>query len=132
MTTALDTSLRQAAENILAQFGRSTTFTVKSGGTWDNSASAYTGVTTTNYTVTASPPLAYKSGKRDQPGSEKTDQLQQVTAVVYVAATHAEAQSFTPTVDMLLTIGSKEYRVVEFDTYYSGDLIAAYKIYLAG
>ena len=122
MTGALDTKMRALAATLIDRFGKSVTWTKKS-----TTYTASTGVavpTTTNYTVTITPPLQYdpstgRTGSQFNAGA--------LTSTGYCIVTlAASGLSFTPANGDELTIDSATWRVVAVQAVYSGSLVAAY------
>jgi len=126
MVTALDAKLVPKALAIIAKVGRSATVTVRSGATYDAATGKYTGGTSTPYTVTMTPRLAYEQRYVGSPSSGN-DVIKAEDCYVLLAGS---GLAFTPNRGQILTILGTTYRVIDVKPYETGDQIAAFELQL--
>jgi hypothetical protein len=123
VTGALDTKMRQVASTLISNYGKSATWTsittvVPSPSTGTVSR------TTTNYSVTISPPTAFDPASlRTRAQYEASDVT--VSGEMYVMLAASDI-AFTPAPNDQVTFDSKTWQVVGVQPLYSGSLIAAY------
>lgn len=123
MATTLDTELIPEILEIIQELGITGTFTTQSS-TDSKTYNATTGSgteSTTDYTEEISPILQYNERYIDG------DLIQKEDSYIYLAASGI---SFTPIKDMIVTILSIVWNVVEIKPIYTGEEIGAYKLQL--
>lgn len=130
----LDAEIIPVAVSILADLGKDVTFVEVTGQTVDTDDSTVTGGSTTNHTVKASPPErashSYYNEARIS-GSLAEGKAFELTIATGTGTTDAIA--FTPTTTeetgMLLSVDSLTYRILRVDPLYSGEQVAAYRVF---
>lgn len=116
MTTRLDTFIPAKVTSILNQYGKTVSLIKQSA-----SHNVDTGVVTKTPTTTSvkiSPPVGISWVQRDKTGLLEGDKY----AIL--------DNSVTPEIEDHLSIDSRKWVIKRVDPIYSGDLIAAYEIYL--
>lgn len=125
MATPLDISLVPKIKALIDKHGISATYTAESEATaydptsFDPDAASHA-TTTTDAIVISTPPLAYESTDIDG-------------TVVQVADTYVfiyDYTTITPATDDLFVIAGETWRVVNTEAFYTGELIAAWKLQL--
>jgi hypothetical protein len=120
MTTAIDTLFAGIVPQMLDVYGTAVTFTRRTG-TVSPSTRGVSGAGTETMTTKVSPPEMVKSVA---PGEGL---LRVGDAKVIV---RNQSISFAPTQDQFAAIGGVSHRVVMVKPLYSGDLVAAYEVFL--
>lgn len=117
--TDLDTELIPAADEIVAEYGKSVTFTVKTRAY--NPGLGATEETETNYTDIVTPPDAYDSQYIDG------DVIREGDVKILIPAQNI---AFTPDAGVEVTIDGTVWTVVRVKPIYSGTSIAVYEMQL--
>lgn len=125
MTGALDTRMRALALRLIAKYGKPATWTSISAVT-PNPATGTVTRTSTNYTVTITPPSSFdpaslRTSSQFSTGSVATDGEAYVTLA-------ASGLAFVPAPNDILTFDTKAWVVFGVQPIYSGELIAAYSV----
>jgi len=120
MTTPLDSILIPEVLAVLNEYGKSTTITEKSGGTYDPTTGSNTSETETAHSVKISPPAPSK-------GYITSDLIKEGDMETYLASSGL-------TIDfenqLEVDLDGVAWKVVKHDALYSGDSICAYKLIL--
>ena len=121
MVTALDTELRLAAYDIIAEYGKEISFTVPASTTYDPATGGVTLGTETVHLVKTSPPERFDEKYIDG------DLIRARDLFVLLPTLNT---TFTPTLAMRVEIDSIAYDIVTVTPIYSGEQIAVYELQL--
>ena len=125
--TTFGAEMQQVAKDMLDEFGRSVTFTVVTGGSFDPATSTVSGGTSTNVVVKGTPPGS--EGLKFL-GFEVTrypyaDNLPEGSTFFYIAVL---GLSFTPKRGQVFTVDSVTYQVESVDVVWGGEEKVLYGI----
>lgn len=118
MTTALDSSIAQIVVKVLTTMG--ITITIDVDTVTNNQLTGTASISTSTYTVKATPPEAYAAHLVNG------DSVQANDTRIFIAG----VQSFTPVLNMRVTLGGLEHRVIRCTGVYSGDDVALWELQL--
>lgn len=121
----LDKTLRQAAKRLIGDYGKSATLRRETQGTFEPADSSYSGGSSTDYSITVSPPQEFDQQFIDG------DLIRQDDFMVSVAA---KGLSVTPnsgdeSTNDKLVLDSVVYEIVRAKPVYSGAQVALYKLH---
>lgn len=119
MVTTLDTKLVPKAAELVELYGKSVTWGVTSGGSYNPASGDVTGSSTTSYTVKVTPPEPYSERWIDG------DLVRVGDAKVYLAA---QDLAFTPSAGQTVTIDATVWKAVSANAIYTGESIALWEV----
>lgn len=118
----LDAKLRPVAKRLLETYGKASTLTRVTGGTYDPVTGQTTDPTETDYTVYASPPKFFRRDAVDGEIIRETDFYVTIAAQGLAVTPDRETDTFT--------FDGADYTILRVEPQYSGELVAAYKLHL--
>jgi hypothetical protein len=126
VTTALDLKLVPKAQALLTKFGLSVTYNKATAGTYNPALGSVSGGTSAAHTVKISPPEPIRD---DLLGLHGNDTYKSGDLTTYLAD---EDLSFEPAAggNDTIVIAGVTYNVIGVHAYYSGDLIAIWRLNL--
>lgn len=119
--TKLDDKLPLKAYRAIQKYGKDVIFTKAKDGLYDPDAGVVMTTGVESNTVKVSPPQKYKASYAD--GETRRQAQSQLTLPAHLL-------TFTPTTDYQVVFDGLAFEIVDLDTVYSGDLIAAYEVFI--
>ena len=120
MTTELDITIPAVTLKLINRFGATASLIEPKDEVYDSVEGETTGGTTTLHTTKATPPR-HKGRLED---GVMVNRLQTLIA--------ASGLTVEPVAEWVLTLGTSSYKIVGIDPINSGDLTAAYRLWLEG
>ncbi len=120
MATELDNKMTPVVASLLSKFGVTCVVTVETEGEYQPSTGTYTGATSTEHSITSSPPLEFDNKYIDGITILRGDMQ------IFIKGD----LEFTPAIGQKVVVAGSTFRVVGTSPIYSGDLIATWMLHL--